>query len=132
MLADAEEKRFGQVAGRYQAELNAQMEKLGELSDYRHDYASKAQGIAGIHSAHWKDYQGFLSRLDNAVRSQQRIVQDCEQALETHRRRWLVKRQRLESLERVRERFEQEERVEADRREQRRLDDLTTRPDRYE
>ena len=51
-------------------------------------------------------FGGFWSKLLivlAAVKAQQQIVRDCEKNLATHRQRWMVKRQKLESLERVRE-----------------------------
>lgn len=125
-LASAEEKRHSEITGRSQQTLNDHLHRLGELSAHRHNYASKATSAAEIHSAHWKDYQNFLYRLDDAVRAQRSIVSDCEQDVELHRRRWMVKRQRLESLERVLERYQNDERIAANRREQRVLDDLVT------
>jgi flagellar export protein FliJ len=44
--------------------------------------------------------------------------------LETHRKRWIAKRQRLESLERVLEKYRIEERVQEARQEQKQLDEL--------
>ena len=123
-LAEAEERRYGQMTGQAQVQLNKQLERLGELNAHRQDYVTKSGDIANAHSAHWKDYQNFLYRLDEAVRSQQSIVSDCEQLLESHRRRWMVKRQRVESLNRVLERYKQEEHALSERREQKAQDEL--------
>ncbi len=131
-LAEAEERRYGQMTGKSQLQLNDQLERLGELNAHRQSYVSKAKDIADIHSAHWKDYQNFLYRLDDAVRSQQSIVTDCEQTLESHRRRWMAKRRRLESLNRVLDRYQREEQVLSERREQKALDDIPAQPDLYE
>lgn len=130
-LAGAEERRHGEETGRSQAQLNDQLSRLAELNAYRQGYADKTGNSADVHSAHWKDYQNFLYRLDDAVRSQQQIVQDCEQTVESHRRRWMAKRRRLESLERVLERYQKEEHSHAERLEQRALDDLPALPDAY-
>ena len=75
-------------------------------------------------SAHLKDYQNFLQRLDTAVKAQQQIVRDCEQNLASHRQRWMIKRQKLESLERVLERYKTEDSAREDKLEQKLLDDL--------
>ena len=123
-LANAEERQSGERTGRVQTQLNEQLSRLSELNAYRQAYAEKAENQERIHSAHWKDYQNFLYRLDQAVRSQQEIVQDCERSLETHRQRWLQKRQRLESLQKVENRYLKEAEIQDDRREQRVLDDL--------
>ncbi len=123
-LANAEERQSGETTGRVQTQLNEQLRRLAELNAYRQSYAEKADDQQRIHSVHWKDYQNFLYRLDQAVKSQQEIVQDCERSLETHRQRWLKKRQRLESLQKVQNRYLKEAEIQDDRREQRVLDDL--------
>lgn len=123
-LASAEERQSGESTGRVQSQLNDQLRRLSELNAYRQAYASKADDQERIHSVHWKDYQNFLYRLDQAVRAQQEIVQDCERSLESHRRRWLQKRQRLESLQKVQTRYQKEAAILDERREQRILDDL--------
>lgn len=123
-LAASEERRFGEQAGRSQKHLNEQLERLGELNAFRHNYAKRNVGGAGVTSVHLKDYQNFLHRLDTAVKAQQQIVRDCEQNVATHRQRWMVKRQKLESLERVLEKYEAEDNAFEQRLEQKQQDDL--------
>ncbi|MFQ5609562.1 MAG: flagellar export protein FliJ, partial [Woeseiaceae bacterium] len=112
--------------------LEEERQKLGELNAYRHNYASRRERPGNVSSVHWQDYQNFLARLDGAVRSQQQVVRDCQEKLEVHRRRWMARRQRLESLERVLQRFEDEERQQAERRQQRQVDDRPRNRSRYE
>lgn len=122
-VAAAEERRFGQLTGSSQSRLNEQRCRLGELNAYRASYAERAQGNRDLRSAHWKDFRDFLARLDEAVQAQRRIVEECEQSLDAHRRQWLHRRRRLESLEKVQERFCKDEQRQAERLEQRRADD---------
>lgn len=123
-LAASEERRFGQLTGRSQQALNEQLHRLGELNAYRHSYAAKRPRASGVSAVHWQDYQNFLGRLDTAVRSQQQIIRDCEQHLEVHRNRWMQKRQKLESLERVLDKSRQQDAAYEARLEQKTLDDL--------
>ncbi len=123
-LEASEEQRLGQEAGRSRQRLDEQLARLGELNAYRHSYANKSPAGPSVSSAQWQDYQNFLQRLDGAVQAQQQIVNDCEQNLESHRQRWLAKRRRLESLERVLEKYQQQDRAYEDRLEQKALDDL--------
>jgi len=131
-IAENEERRTGELMGQSQKELDEHLGRLGELNAFRHNYRGKGPSSSTIDSAHFKDYQNFLQRLDTAVRSQQQIVADSEQNLDLHRRRWLAKRQRRESLERVLERYQREEHEHAERLEQRALDDLPPGPPPYE
>ena len=123
-LAASEERRLGEEAGRSRRHLDEQLARLGELNAYRHTYAKKSPSGSSVSAAQWQDYQSFLHRLDGAVQAQQQIVSDCEQTLETHRQRWLAKRRRLESLERVLEKYQQQDRAFEDRLEQKALDEL--------
>lgn len=123
-IAQAEEQRLGQHAGRSRRQLDEQLARLGELSAFRREYAGKTSAHSTVRSAHWQDYQAFLGRLDAAVKAQQQIVQDCERNLATHRQRWMAKRQRVQSLERVVDKYQTEERQQEARQEQKRLDDL--------
>lgn len=131
-VAEAEERSLGMQTGKAQKKLLEENRKLGELNAYRESYAARARNASALSSAHFKDYQNFLARLDQAARLQQQAVNDCEKNLDLHRRRWLVKRQRVESLERVQERYRQQELSHADRIEQRTLDDLPGSPPIYD
>lgn len=123
-MAASEERHHGEQTGRSQRSLNEQLAKLGELHAYRENYAGKAFANKGASASHWQDYQSFLRRLDRAVQSQQQIVLDGEQQLEAHRQRWMAKRQKLESLERVLTRCREQDRSFEERLEQKRLDDI--------
>lgn len=130
-LAASEERRHGAATGVSSRHLQEQMSRLGELNAYRHNYAERARSGNKVSAAHMKDYQTFMQRLDQAVKSQQQIVRDSEQNLEIHRRRWLVKRQRLESLQRILDSYRDEEQLHAERIEQRTMDDLPGTVDLY-
>ena len=123
-IAAAEEQRYGQIAGQSQRHLDEQIQRLGELNAYRQNYLAGNGAQTAVSSVHWKDYQSFRGRLDAAVAAQQQIVQECEQTALAHRQHWLAKRRRLESLERMLEKFRTEESLADDRREQKVLDDL--------
>ncbi len=123
-LAASEERRLGEIAGRSRQHLDAELDRLGELNAFRHNYAKKNSTSTAMRSAHLKDYHDFLHRLDTAVKAQQQLVRDSEQNLEAHRKRWIAKRQRLESLRRVLDRYQEEDNLHDARMEQKRLDDL--------
>lgn len=122
-LAASEERRYAEATGASQRRLNEQADRLGELSAYRHNYSRDVSNSRVTSAAQLKDYQSFLDRLDQAVSAQQQIIQECEQNLERHRRHWMSKKHRLESLERVRARYQKEEKLVADRQAQRVADD---------
>lgn len=122
-LAASEERRYAEATGAAQRRLNEQIDRLGELSAYRHNYSRDASSSRVTSAAQLKDFQSFLDRLDQAVAAQQQVIRDCEQSLERHRRHWMSKKRRLDSLERVRDRYQHEERQAAERHAQRVADD---------
>ena len=123
-IAASEERRFSEQTGRSQQALNQQLERLNELNAYRRGYSNKKTADSSVSSVHWKDYQTFIQRLDQATRTQHQVILECEQNLKMHRQRWMVKRQKLESLERVLEKCHQRDAVYAARLEQKQMDDL--------
>lgn len=130
-LAAADERREAIAMGRSQQEHDAACKQLDELRSYRRDYATQRAPGGTVSAVCWHDYQTFLARLDHAVKAQQQTIVDGEDVVEAHRRRWMAKRQRLESLQRVLERYRYDERVADDRRTQKMLDDLPTPEDLF-
>lgn len=127
-LACSEEQSLRERAGQARKKLEKQRERLGELNAFRQNYKSKAAQSEPIRSAHLEDYKHFQKRLDDAVGSQRQVIQDSERNYETVRRRWIVKRQRRESLERVLDKYRRAEAAHEGRLEQKKIDDL--RPSR--
>ena len=127
-LAATDERQQNAATGQSRQRLEEQMARLGELNAYRHSYAQLAESMQRVEASRWKDYQTFMARLDEAIRSQQQIVRDSERNLERHRQHWQQKRQRLESLQRVLDSCRSDERRQSERREQKILDDLPRAP----
>ena len=127
-LAALEERRESIAVGHSQQELDSAVERLDELNRYRSEYTARTPAGAGS-ALRWSDYQSFLARLDQAVTAQREVILDGERNVAAHRRRWMVKRRRLNSLERVLERYRGEERVAAERLAQKRLDEFKRRDD---
>lgn len=130
-LATMEERRECIDMGKSQQELDQALGRLEELTSYRSGY-SDAPCVGASYSAfRWHDYQNFLSRLDQAVNAQQGFVLNGEQNVDAHRNRWMAKRQRLDSLERVLERYRAAEGSDIERALQKELDDRPIKPDIY-
>ena len=125
-VAEAEEKACCREMGASQRKLDEEIERLEELKAYRVGYDKKQATPATIGAVQWADYQRFLQRLDEAVAAQSLVVLDNREKVELHRRQWMVKRQRLESLGRVVERFRNLELVEEERRLQKSMDELSS------
>ncbi len=123
VVAKSEERQKCQEMGHAQRLLDAEVSRLNELRAYRQSYEKKAAANCGIQPAHWVDYQNFLTRLSNAVTEQQKHVLTGEQNRDLHRERWMAKRQRLDSLKHVVDRYRKSEVRGEARKEQKMLDD---------
>jgi flagellar FliJ protein len=123
-LAKSEEQRVGAELGKSRSSFEEQAERLGQLNAYRHSYQQRSSKVNNASSAHWKDYQNFMQRMELAVRSQLQMVNDAELNLEKHRQRWMQKRQRLNSLQQVLDGYRDAEESYAEKLRQRALDDL--------
>ncbi len=130
-VAESDERRYAEITGAAQRHLNSQKERLSELSRYRGEYSERAGTKRPTNAAQLKDYQTFLDRLDTAVVSQKQVIQECERSLEAHRRRWQVKRQRLDSLQKIAKRLVVEDRQLSERQAQRVMDDRPATKPRF-
>ena len=101
--------------GESQRKLDDELARLEELKAYWQMYASKGKLKEGLNARQWQDYHKFLDRLDQAVAAQQQVVRDGKSQREAHRKRWMMKRQRLESLSRTVDRFKTAEFEEVER-----------------
>lgn len=103
--------------------------KLQELERYRGEYERQFSQRAGkgIGATDLRDYQVFLSRLAEAIRQQQSIVQRALAERDAERQRWQDAAKRSKALSHVVEKWQTEERQTYDRREQRESDERAQR-----
>lgn len=131
-LAANEERRECLEMGRSQRTLDEEIDRAEELQAYRRSYAERPAPVGPVAAALWQDYRNFLTRLDQAVEMQTQVVNDNERHVDAHRARWMVKRQRFESLSRVVERHEDAARRHDERLRQKAIDDRASAPRRQE
>ena len=125
-VAEHEERRQSKALGAAQRQLAESKARLEELERYRREYAASMQARSGSPAIHWQEHHRFLQRLDEAIAAQTAIVRDGQARREAHRRQWVQKRRRLDSLARVVERCESDDLRDADRREQRESDERSS------
>jgi flagellar protein FliJ len=107
------------------AELERQLE---QLQTYRDEYVRNSQQSGGsMDAVKLQNYRSFLDRLGDAMRQHVKNLDAARAEFEKRRSKWSEKRIEAESLGRVVERFRQEERNAADRREQGEGDDTAMR-----
>lgn len=123
-LAAADEERAGAQLGLARSEHEAAQKRLDELQAYRSEYEGRQGSGTAVSAVRWQDYHAFLSRLEQALVAQQQLVDEAGNRVDAERRRWVSKRHRRESLQRVFERYQRDASQAQDRQQQQRLDDL--------
>ncbi|RMG30704.1 MAG: flagellar export protein FliJ [Gammaproteobacteria bacterium] len=113
-------RRLGEAQARWrQAEA-----QLRQLAAYRDEYAKRLETCGTVAAARLRDYLCFLERLNQAIDQQRALLERLEGEVEARRETWQGLHARRRALDRVREGYLREERREAERRDQRRLDEL--------
>jgi len=128
-MAERAECDAARLLGQGQQQLDQAELKLGELQQYFSDYQQQwlTQGSQGVSGQWLMNYQRFLSQLESAIGQQQRSVDWHRNNLHKLRQQWQQRRARLEGLSKLVERYLQEARVAADKREQKLLDEFSQR-----
>jgi flagellar FliJ protein len=112
-------------AGRKVADLERQLE---QLQSYRDEYVrNSTQSNGALDAVKLQNYRAFLDRLGEGLRQHSKSLDNARAEYERRRLVWSEKRVEAESLSRVVDRFRQEERHAAERREQRDGDDAALR-----
>ena len=131
LLEREQKRRDEQMASVRTAVANAeaQQQQADGLGSYRTDYCRKwsAQFQQAATIEILRSYQGFLSRLDQAITQQQSVLEHAHRMVEAHRQRLVEREIRVATVERLIQRREAMLAKAADRRDQKNLDELAQR-----
>ena len=124
-VVDDFERRKAQALVACERRVNESEQKLSELEAYRasyvRDFTVRAQ--AGIGAAAARDYQVFLSRLDEALHQQVQTVIGTRALRDSELQNWQDAAQRAEAIGTTVQRWQTEERHALERREQHESDE---------
>lgn len=124
-VAEREEKQASDVLLRAQSNTAQAQSKLKELLDYRHEYQLQTRSANGLLDLRQlQDSRAFLAKLNSVIDIQESIVNQCEGQLESARAKWMVKRQKTHSLDRLAGEYRNQEHRAAQVREQKHSDEL--------
>jgi flagellar FliJ protein len=128
-LAQNREQKAVREFGQSQQYLQAQQAKLEELIAYRDQYARdfEASGGAGLDAARMHDYRIFLGRLGEAIRQQENLIARYGAQHEQNRRQWVESRGRSQAVDKLVDRYRQQEGKQLERTEQKEQDDRAQR-----
>ncbi len=124
IAADHEQAAVNEL-GQSQRALSEHEMKLEQLKNYRAEYAKLFQehGSRGMDGSQLQAYQTFLSQLDTAIRQQIDMIAHVEGECMAKRDVWQARHTRTEALGKTVERFQNAERKQEDKQEQREMDD---------
>ncbi len=130
-LAKQSERSAARQHGDVLREFQQQQQQLEELIKYRNQYVEQFQqaGKAGLSIVQVRDYQLFLSRLDQAIAQQRQLVQQHQAASQQTQSNWMDKRGKSKMIDKVVENRELAEKQALEKREQRELEDRPNRVD---
>ena len=130
-LAKQSERSAARQHGDVLREFQQQQQQLEELIKYRNQYVEQFQqaGKAGLSIVQVRDYQLFLSRLDQAIAQQRQLVQQHQAVSQQTQANWMDKRGKSKMLDKVVENRELVEKQTLEKREQRELEDRPGRVD---
>lgn len=128
-MAERAERESAKLFGQGQTQVAQAEAKLGELRRYFSDYQEQwmVQGSQGVSGQWLMNYQRFLSQLESAIGQQQRSLDWHRNNLDKLREQWQQRRARLDGLRKLVDRYLQEARTAADKREQKLLDEFSQR-----
>lgn len=107
------------VMGERQQSLDEQLRRLDELNAYRDEYARRFEdGTQSMVGLNVRDYRLFLSRLNIAIEQQAVEVERARAAFEESRGAWRESRVHRDAVQKAIDRFQVEERHQAERNEQ--------------
>lgn len=124
-LTNLNERNAARAHGSILCELQKQEKQLNELISYREQYlnAFKSAGESGLSAVQMQDYRIFLQRLNDAILQQQQQIAKGKQDMQLSRQTWQEKRNKSKMINKVVEHRQQLENKQAEKREQRELDD---------
>ncbi|UVE16372.1 flagellar export protein FliJ [Pseudomonas sp. LS44] len=133
-MAERAEREAARQLGKLQGLLSQAEAKLGELERFRADYQQQwiTEGQRGVSGQWLMNYQRFLSQLETAIGQQRQSTTWHRDNLSKAREVWQQRYARLEGLRKLVQRYQDEARLAADKREQRLLDELSQRLRQHE
>ena len=104
-------------------------EKLGLLQQYRDEYAERFRRAAqdGLTQGQWRNYQGFLDRIDEAIGAQKQAVALQEQRTASGQTHWQQQRIKLKAFDTLSARHFASETARENKRDQKAQDEFAAR-----
>lgn len=118
-------RRLGELIASEKSDLD----KLGLLQRYRHEYSERFSEAAknGISTDTLRNYSAFLAKLDEAVEAQTKILEQARIETSRGQKAWMNERTRARAFDTLNQRFQNEVLRKESRQEQRTTDEHASR-----
>ena len=129
-FAHQQERDAARTLGQSLRHAELQQKQLEDLVAYRDQYVAdfQAAGKQGLSVVQLRDYQIFLSRLDQAINQQKQKLEDSRQNCELSQAEWQDKHGHSKMIDKVVEARKQAEDRHEEKQEQREQDDRPKNP----
>lgn len=125
-VAEMREQAAAKDLGNAQRYLQEQESRLAELQGYQAEYARNFHtlGSQGISAMRFQELQRFMASLNQAIEQQQQMVQNAARACAQKKQLWQQAYGKSKSLDKVVERYSEQEQYEQGQREQKAADEM--------
>jgi flagellar FliJ protein len=123
--ADEATRKLGQLISAEQS----QRSRLQMLEQYREEYAQRMREATaeGITRLILRNYQDFLSRIDEAIEHQRNAVETSERSTKAGQDVWKTQNKQLKAIDTLSQRHDVRERYRENKQEQKLQDEFSTR-----
>ncbi len=124
-VAVSKEQTAARQLGDSRRRMHEQEQRLDELCQYHAEYLGRFNSAAkhGMSATQLQEYRAFLSKLERAIKEQEVIVLERRSECSGHKDQWQQKHVRTQALDKIVDRYKQEERKGVDARAQKESDD---------
>ena len=124
-LAHNSEREAAKALGEVLSQLSESRQQLQQLDSYRNEYQQRLHttGTHGMSAQALNEYRQFIAKIDGAIEKQQQIIEQIHKKLDEKKQFWFAKRGRSKALDKVLDRYLEEERYQRERSLQKEQDD---------
>jgi len=118
-------REFGLSRQKHQAEED----KLNSLREYHLDYMQRFKQAAsvGINASQLREYQAFITKLEQAISEQEKVVQNTQRVSVQMKQQWQKTHVRTQSMDKAMNRMKADERRHQESQDQKMSDELAQR-----
>jgi flagellar protein FliJ len=129
MIAAHKERKAAAALGDSMRQRDAAQQRLDELRAYLVDYLERFHqlSVRGLPSTQVREYQVFITKLENAIAAQERVVASSQDRCSTQKAQWQGSYTKAKAMDNAVGRLQEREKQDADRKEQKVSDEHSQR-----